>query len=152
MGIQLELGLNTIQSYKRLSYTPWHALAEFVDNSTQSYFNNQATLDQAFGENREKLDVSIIYDRDNDLIRISDNSIGMSEAELRHALRVGARPANASGRSQFGMGLKTAACWLGNQWTVRTKKLGEETEYTVTVDVEKVASGDNDLPTKQRRG
>ena len=37
-SIQLELGLQVIQSYRRLSYTAWHAIAELVDNSTQSYF------------------------------------------------------------------------------------------------------------------
>ena len=38
---QLVLGLDVIRSYKRLSYTIWHAIAEFIDNSTQSYFNNR---------------------------------------------------------------------------------------------------------------
>ncbi len=35
--------------------------------------------------------------------------------------------------------MKTAACWLGNKWTVTTKKLGDEVEHSVSVDVEKVA-------------
>ena len=46
-SIQLELGLQVIQSYKRLAYTPWHAIAELVDNSTQSYFDNRDVLDEA---------------------------------------------------------------------------------------------------------
>ena len=41
--------------------------------------------------------------------------------------------------------MKMAACWYGDFWTITTKKLGETVEYTVTVDVEKVASGDSDL-------
>ena len=28
--------------------TPWHAIAEFVDNSTQSYFDNRQALDAAY--------------------------------------------------------------------------------------------------------
>ena len=40
--------------------------------------------------------------------------------------------------------MKMAACWYGDYWTIATKKLGETVEYTVTVDVEKVASGDSD--------
>ena len=35
------IGPEIIRSYKRLSYTPWHALAEFIDNSTQSFFDNR---------------------------------------------------------------------------------------------------------------
>ena len=61
---------------------------------------------------------------------------------------VGAPPQNTDGRSKYGMGMKTAACWLGNRWTVRTKRLGEPTELEVTVDVEKVAEGDQALPTR----
>jgi hypothetical protein len=44
------------------------------------------------------------------------------------------------------MGMKTAACWFGDRWTVRTKKLGESEEYFIEVDVERVADGNNELP------
>jgi len=147
MAIQLKLGLEVIQSYKRLSYTPWHAIAEFVDNSTQSYFDNRAVLDKVYPENNELLEVSIVYDKENGgLIRISDNAMGMSYDELDYAMHVGAKPPNCSGRSQYGMGMKTAACWLGNSWSIRTKKLGETVEYKVDVNVDVVSRGDNVLP------
>ena len=58
MSLHLQIGPEVIKSYKRLAYTPWHALAEFVDNSTQSYFNNRKELDKEFGE-KEELTVSI---------------------------------------------------------------------------------------------
>src|SRR4030043_211989 len=100
--MQLELGLDVIRSYKRLSYTPWHAIAEFVDNSTQSYFDNRSVLDKAYSENGESLEVSIVYDKDSGLIRIADNALGMSYDELDYAMHVGAKPTNCSGRSQYG--------------------------------------------------
>ena len=144
--IQLELGLSVIQSYKRLSYTPWHAIAELVDNATQSYFNNQDTLDEAFSSARESLCIGVVYEREGaGLLRVSDNAMGMSYDELTNALKVGFPPENTSGRSKYGMGMKTASCWIGNRWTVRTKRLGETTERRVTVDVNKIAGGDNDL-------
>ena len=146
MAIQLQLGLDIIRSYKRLAYTPWHAIAELVDNSTQAYFNNRAQLDEEFARNDDHLEVSVVYDRDRGYIRVSDNASGMSLEELAYAMHVGARPANADGRSKFGMGLKTAACWMGNRWTVKTKRSGDPIEHTVTVDVEQVANGDHDLP------
>lgn len=31
-------------TYKRLTYKPWTAIAEFVDNSTQSYFDHEEEL------------------------------------------------------------------------------------------------------------
>ena len=80
MGVELKIGLDVIRSYRRLSYTPWHALAEFVDNSTQAYFDNSKTLKESYKKNGEMLFVGIVYDKDSDLIRVSDNSMGMDEA------------------------------------------------------------------------
>ena len=146
MPIQLKLGLEVIHSYKRLAYTPWHAIAEFVDNSTQSYFDNQAELDIEYGEAGQQLTIGIVYERQTGLLRISDNAMGMSYEELTSALIVGIPPDSTSGRSKYGMGMKTAACWLGNNWTVRTKRLGSSQEHTITIDVGEVGSGNNDLP------
>ena len=144
--IQLELGLQVIQSYKRLAYTPWHAIAELVDNSTQSYFDNRSILDEVLAEQDDSLTVGIAYESTGDgLLRVSDNAMGMSHEELVNALKVGYPPRNTSGRSKFGMGMKTASCWIGNKWTVRTKKLGETTEHRVSVDVDRIASGDSNL-------
>ena len=145
-AIQLELGLPVIQSYKRLSYTPWHAIAELVDNATQSYFNNQNALDELFSSSSESLCIGIVYEREGTgMLRVSDNAMGMSYDDLTNALKVGFPPENTSGRSKYGMGMKTASCWIGNKWIVRTKRLGETTEHRVTVDVDKIASGDSDL-------
>ena len=141
----MKIGLDAITSYKRLAYTPWHALAEFVDNSTQSYFDNKSILDQALSKDGEILEVAIAYEKDAGGLRISDNSIGMSLEDLEHALHVALPPKNTTGRSKYGMGLKTAACWLGNVWTIKTKKLGETLEHHVTINVEKIAAGEGAL-------
>jgi len=144
--VQLELGVEAIRSYKRLPYTPWHALAEFVDNSTQSYFNNRGVLDAALQADARSFEVSVSYDRQTDLLRIVDNAMGMSLPELEYALRIGQPPVDTSGRSKYGLGLKMAACWFGEVWTIRTKKLGETVEHEVTVRVEEVALGKTELP------
>ncbi|MDY7103032.1 MAG: ATP-binding protein [Actinomycetota bacterium] len=140
---EIELGLEVIRSYKRLSYTPWHALAEFVDNSTQAYFDNKGVLDAAYEASGGIMTVRIDYDPDGEdggVLRISDNSIGMSLDDVDRAMRIGVPPADPTGRSRYGMGLKTAACWLGDYWTVRTSKLGIQKEVVVEVDVNRVAS------------
>ena len=31
-------------TYRRLSYKPWFAIAEFIDNSTQSYYNHLSLI------------------------------------------------------------------------------------------------------------
>src|SRR5437773_263419 len=102
MTIALQVGSDIIRSYRRLAYTPWHALAEFVDNSTQSYFDNHGALDAALAFKSERFEVRIVYDRENGTIRISDNAMGMDLAEIENALKIGKPPANTKGRSQYG--------------------------------------------------
>lgn len=146
--IKFAIGNNAIRSYRRLAYTPWHAMAEFVDNSSQAYFNHRQVLDESYQKNGEKLEVSIAYDADRGILTIADNSIGMDITELGRALQVGVPPENSNGRSRYGMGMKTAACWIGNFWTVETKKLGDKASIKVVVDVEKIADGQEELPTE----
>lgn len=148
MSIELQIGLNAINSYRRLAYTPWHAIAEFVDNSTQSFFNNEEDLRTVASPDQPPLSVDIEYNRHKDTIRITDNAMGMSYNELEDAMFVANPPSNTSGRSKYGMGLKTAASWLGNLWKIKTKRLGETTEYTLTIDVNEVAEGHNQLEMK----
>lgn len=152
MSLMIQIGLDAITSYKRLAYTPWHAIAEFIDNSTQAYFDNKEVLDKAYQTEGEKLYVSVAYDKDSGLLRISDNSIGMSYEELENALHVALPPKNTNGRSKYGMGMKTAACWIGNKWSIRTKKLGETVEHLVKINVETIAAGNQDLHYESFKG
>ncbi len=142
--MEFRIGVESITSYKRLSYTPWHAIAEFIDNSTQAYFDNQVLLDKVYKKERSKLTVNVIYDHANKTLTIYDNSIGMDEQEVDLALQI-AIPTRSSGRCKYGMGMKTSACWFGDKWEIKTKKLGETKEVSVIVDVNKIASGDSNL-------
>ncbi|MCY4611189.1 MAG: ATP-binding protein [Gammaproteobacteria bacterium] len=132
-----------------MNYEIWYALAEFVDNSTQSYANNKAALEEAHIQEDEEFEVRITYERGGTepMFRIVDNAMGMDYAELQHALRIANPPSNPNGRCRYGMGMKTASCWIGNRWVIVTKKLGETEEYTVEVDVEKIENGDPELKT-----
>lgn len=148
--MQVVIGPEIIRSYKRLSYTPWHAFAEFVDNSTQSFFDNQEELMDANLGDGPPLRVDITYTRSGSgSIRVSDNAMGMSYAEIESALHIGLPPNNKAGRSEFGMGLKTAACWFGNRWSVKTTKFGELGGLEIVFDVEEVASGNRDIQYRQ---
>ena len=144
--MKVQIGPEIIRSYKRLSYTFWHGLAEFVDNSIQSYHNNREDLDEVYAATGQRLTVQINYSRvDGGRLVIRDNAMGMSEAELTRALSIGIPPPDTNGLSEFGMGMKTAACWFGDEWTVQTKHLGDETGQRITFNVEKVASHELDL-------
>jgi len=150
--MKLQLGPEIISSYKRLAYKPWYALAEFVDNSTQAYFNNRTALDRVYARTATKLTVEITIGTDSrgEFIRITDNSIGMSETELKNAVIIGKPPPNTRGRSKYGLGLKTGACWFGDLWSIKTKKLGDTTAHEITVNVPRVASNHLTLPYSAR--
>jgi hypothetical protein len=147
--VELVLGNEAIVSYRRLSYKAWYAFAEFVDNSTQSFFDNRAILEESLAAEGRKLEVYITYDGSTKSIKIVDNAMGMSADEVQRALYIGRPPANSNGRSEYGMGLKTAASWFGNRWTITTKKLGEPEEISVDVDVNQIATGKSDVPDRR---
>lgn len=133
MTFELKMGNSAINAFKRLPYTPAYALAEFVDNSTHSYFQNRSQLDQS------AVDVQIVFDRKERTITIRDDAFGMSEDDLARALTVGVPPQDPSGRARYGMGMKTAACWFGNRWSITSKQAGSRSEFEYSVDVEKFA-------------
>ena len=144
--MEVYIGPEIVRSYKRLSYTVWHALAEFIDNSIQSYRASRDASDAADTEPPEQLTVEITYRRvEGGQLTIRDNAMGMSAEELANALRIGQPPQDTSGLSEFGMGMKTAACWFGDRWTVSTKRAGIEIGRKITFDVEEVASRRLDL-------
>jgi hypothetical protein len=145
--MELKLANNAILAYQRLPYKPWYAMAEFVDNSTDAYFrgNNKAILDEIFSKHDEKLTVEITYDKADGILRIADNSMGMSAAELESAMIIGEKPLVSSGRSEFGMGMKTAGIWFADTIEIRTKKLGEKEEVRTTIDIPSFVSGNAEL-------
>jgi hypothetical protein len=136
---------NVYATFGRLNYTPWHAISEFVDNATQSYFGGR----QAFGSAAlPELRVHIECSRERLVVR--DNALGMDAEDLGRALRLSAPPEDTSGRSEFGMGLKTAACWFGTLWSVSTTKRGERWRYSVVFDVDKISKSGESRITIER--
>ena len=138
-------------TYQHFPYKAWNAVAELVDNSVQSYLDNKAVLDQQYEKDNTRFFVRIDYSSD-EIFSIWDNAMGMDLTDLNRAVQLAAPPPNRSGRSEFGMGMKTSCCWLGGRWTIITKKLGSETEYSVTIDVEEIAASDShELPVQEKK-
>lgn len=142
---QFEIGASAIKAYSRLSYTMWYALAEFVDNSTQSRLNYEGLIEDVFKKEGTTLKIEITYDRDEKTMTIRDNSIGMSRERLINALKIAQPTQDSKGRSKYGMGMKTAACWIGNRWSVTTCEWDSGEEWTARVNVNKIAAGQGQI-------
>ena len=148
---ELSIGSKAIENYARMSYTMWFALAEFVDNSTQSRLNYPDEIDEVLRSEGRPLTVEIVHDRPNKTITISDNSIGMSRDDLIAALKIAQPTKDSKGRSKYGMGMKTAACWIGTKWEIITCELGSDEEWTATIDVEAIANHGAKVPLVMRK-
>lgn len=120
---------------KHLNYRPWFAIAEFVDNALQSFLSQRAGIAAVDGP-AAKLRIAVELDMSADgSIVVRDNAAGIAKQDYARAFKPAEVPPDRSGLSEFGMGMKSAACWLASEWTVRTKALSENVERTVSFDV-----------------
>jgi len=133
--VNIRPGASVLSVLRHLNYSPWFALAEFVDNSLQSYVENKQKIHDLHGS-AWKLKVSIDVDTSHPgRITIRDNAGGIANQAFPRAFRPAVIPPDRSGLSEFGMGMKSAACWFAPRWQVRTKALGEPVERTVRFDI-----------------
>lgn len=138
LRINIRPGVKILSVLSHLNYKPWFAMAEFVDNSIQSYLDNCTELRRCEGE-EFKLKVAIdVALNDGGYLAVRDNAAGIHTSDYQRAFRPAAIPSNRAGLSEFGMGMKSAACWFSPYWTVRTSALGEPIERVVTFDVAKI--------------
>lgn len=136
MELNIQPPASILNVFSRLSYKPWYAIAEFVDNSTQSYISHSDELSNLPGF--EKLIVNVKYDAEENTLTIIDNAYGMEIERFRDAILLDSRNESQSGRNEFGMGLKTAASWFGKVWRVTSTQYGSKNRYTATVDIPKL--------------
>lgn len=135
--VNIRPGVNVLSVLPHLNYKAWFALAEFVDNSIQSSLNHRKQLLEAEG-NGFRLRVDIEFRSNENVIVIRDNAAGIASSDYRRAFRPAEIPPDATGLSEFGMGMKSAACWFAPNWSVRSTALGESAERTVIFDIEQI--------------
>lgn len=135
--VDIRPGTSILAILKRVEYDHWNALAEFIDNaidSSQKFYQHLLSVH----ENNYLLRVDISIDDIENEIIIRDNAAGIHEKDYPRAFRAAEVPPDNSGLSEFGMGMKSAACWLSDNWSVKTSALGEDIERKVTFDLSKI--------------
>lgn len=143
--VDITMGQNVYTTFESLPNTVSHALADFVDNALQSYRDNKARLTEIDPDYKLHVIINITWNEEDDratMISISDNAAGINQERYEKAFMPAIKPADNSGLHEFGMGLKTAACWFGNKWSVRTKAVGETEERTIVFDLNEVTKND----------
>ncbi|MBC8218283.1 MAG: ATP-binding protein [Planctomycetes bacterium] len=135
--VNIRPGVSVLAVLAHLEYRTWYALAEYVDNSIQSFLDHRKRL---AGANGGKAIVRIDIEVDSAVRRlvIRDNAAGIALEDFPRAFRPAELPPDCSGLCEFGMGMKSASCWFAPRWTVRTSALGEPIERQITFDIKRI--------------
>lgn len=138
--VNIRPGVSVLSVLQHLNYKPWFALAEFVDNSLQSFLAYRQVLQTLHGEGvRLRIQIEI-HDGPPARIVIRDNAAGISAADYQRAFRPAAIPKNRTGLSEFGMGMKSAVCWFSPRWYVHTKAIGELVRRRIDFDINQIVT------------
>lgn len=143
-----------MQLYKilqRQSYGIGTALAEFVDNSIQSFVDKQRAIKSVDGSDAS-LKILITIDSKKGQIVIEDNASGINRKDFQRAIRMGGDESfrHPSGSlSAYGIGMKSSAIWFSNTWSIETSALNSREKLTTTFDLDKLlASGTTEIEVK----
>lgn len=116
-----------------------HVLAEFVDNALQSYKDHHQELESLKPDYKLKVEIDFWWgDEENPTIIIKDNAFGIDREHFVNAFKLANTPEDTSGLNEFGMGMKTAALWLGNKWELSSTAIGESVKRSVVFDLDEV--------------
>src|SRR5262249_58727759 len=106
----------TIEALRELGYDSYASVLDLIDNCIDA----QAT----------QVDVKVSEQKGDIVISIDDNGIGMDEAMLDEALRLGSETDRESGDlGKFGLGLVTASIGLSRRIEVFTREPGKPLFY-----------------------
>src|SRR5258708_40268215 len=85
--VSIRPGVGILSVLRHLNYKAWFAMAEFVDNSLQSYLQNREKLERLHGkEFRLKVEIEV-EPADAVRIRTRDNAAGIATAHYARAFR-----------------------------------------------------------------
>lgn len=139
-NVDITIGANMYGRIADLPNTPSHVLAEFVDNALQSFRDRKESLLTLSPDYRLRIDIDFEWDETTrpKVITVTDNAGGIDAIHYEKAFKLANTPDNTQGLNEFGMGLKTAALWLGNEWSVKSSALGETTSRSISFNLDKV--------------
>lgn len=135
-------------TFRYIANTSWNALAEYVDNSLQSFQAHKEQLSKINDGGKVRVEIRI----SDDEITITDNAWGIEAENYERAFELANIPLDATGLSEFGMGMKVSSIWFSNVWKVETCAMGEGVKKTVIFDLQKVVDNqETDLNVQEEK-
>jgi hypothetical protein len=134
--IDITPDVSALKIFRNLSFTPWYAIGEFVDNSITSALKNIKDLTALNGADYE-LRIDIEFPRNKDSLIIKDNAAGISRADLiERALKTGVPAIDTSiGLGKHGVGMKAAGLWWGEKIIIETYPINEKNGWLIDLDI-----------------
>jgi hypothetical protein len=134
--IDITPDVSALKIFRNLSFTPWYAIGEFVDNSITSALKNIDDLIALNGTDYE-LRIDIEFPRNKDSLIIKDNAAGISRADLiERALKTGVPAIDTSvGLGKHGVGMKAAGLWWGEKIIIETHPINEKNGWQIDLDI-----------------
>ena len=134
--IDITPDVSALKIFRNLSFTPWYAIGEFVDNSITSALKNIDDLISLNGADYE-LRIDIEFPRNKDSLIIKDNAAGISRADLiERALKTGVPAIDTSiGLGKHGVGMKAAGLWWGEKIIIETYPINEKNGWHIDLDI-----------------
>ena len=133
--VNIEPDASALRMFRSMSFTPWYALGEFVDNSITSALRNHKELIAKNGKDYQ-LKVEITFPAGTNSLVVEDNAAGITQKDMQRALKTGVPPEDTSvGLSKHGVGMKAASLWWGEHVIIDTYSLTEPNGWHVEIDV-----------------
>ena len=121
-----------------VEYDPHHALAEYIDNSIQSYIDNKKKLEQLNPSYKLLIQITV----KNRKIEIKDNAAGIPDSRFQDAFKAAKKVKKNDQLNEFGMGMKSASYWFTPTWRVLTKSIEEQETKLVKLNLRKIVDLD----------
>lgn len=133
--VNIDPDASALRIFRNMSFTPWYALGEFVDNSITSALRNHKELILKNGPDYQ-LKVMINFPAGTNSLVVEDNAAGISRKDMQRALKTGVPPEDTSiGLSKHGVGMKAASLWWGEHIIIDTYSIEENHGWHVEIDV-----------------
>src|SRR5437870_1671698 len=92
--INIRPEVSILSVLRHLNYKPWYAVAEFVDNSLQSFLTSRGAIEDLHGKGA-KLKVDIEFDATPPgRIVVRDNAAGIARSDYARAFKPAEPPAD----------------------------------------------------------
>lgn len=144
--VRAEIDPKIYFAFEGLNVSQPQAIAEFIDNSIQSFLDYEGllinipnykfkvTVDFEWGETKD-------HKTPANKIIIRDNAAGLDSGMLSTAFITAKTPTpqKSDSLNEWGMGMKTMACWLCRKLTMSTRSISEHVERSLVFDKNRLA-------------